>query len=281
MRLPQLPHTIAHSVLDQSGADAIGRTIAERPSRFRLDRRAPRQFNKCHDVGAERGTGGKLARPTARRRRYQSRPNWNPFWGRDGRDGLAARGRAYCDQSNRSRKPKAGKPRKRVGHRRRGQLEHRRLRDGYQRQSRHNGQFQDRYGFDELQDRHLPPRLLRRHGRPKGRYDPAHWPAESAGAPARRDDRRRSMPATGPFRPPGTVPPDAVSGVYIAKLTRQDGISGENQIPFIVRDDSSHSDVVFQTVGRDLAGLQRMGRSKFLRRQRTRDGSRLRAAPTR
>ena len=43
------------------------------------------------------------------------------------------------------------------------------------------------------------------------------------------------------------VPTDAVSGVYIAKLTRQDGVSGENQIPFIVRDDSSHSDVVFQT----------------------------------
>src|SRR5882672_6825363 len=43
------------------------------------------------------------------------------------------------------------------------------------------------------------------------------------------------------------VPADAVSGVYIAKLTRQDGTAGENQIPFIVRDDSSHSDVLFQT----------------------------------
>ena len=43
------------------------------------------------------------------------------------------------------------------------------------------------------------------------------------------------------------IPADAVSGVYIAKLVRQDGTSGENQIPFIVRDDSSHSDVIFQT----------------------------------
>jgi len=43
------------------------------------------------------------------------------------------------------------------------------------------------------------------------------------------------------------VPGDAVSGVYIAKLTRLDGVAGENQIPFIVRDDSSKSDVVFQT----------------------------------
>ena len=35
------------------------------------------------------------------------------------------------------------------------------------------------------------------------------------------------------------VPADAVSGVYIAKLTRLDGTAGENQIPFIVRDDSA------------------------------------------
>ncbi|WP_307147285.1 N,N-dimethylformamidase beta subunit family domain-containing protein, partial [Rhizobium tibeticum] len=44
-----------------------------------------------------------------------------------------------------------------------------------------------------------------------------------------------------------TVPEDAASGVYIAKLVRQDGTFGENHIPFIVRDDDSHSDIVFQT----------------------------------
>lgn len=43
------------------------------------------------------------------------------------------------------------------------------------------------------------------------------------------------------------VPTDAVSGVYIAKLVRQDGTPGQNHIPFIVRDDSSQSDIVFQT----------------------------------
>ena len=43
------------------------------------------------------------------------------------------------------------------------------------------------------------------------------------------------------------IPSDAVSGVYIAKLVREDGTQGENQIPFIVRDDASHSDIVFQT----------------------------------
>lgn len=43
------------------------------------------------------------------------------------------------------------------------------------------------------------------------------------------------------------VPADAVSGVYIAKLVRQDGTAGQNHIPFIVRDDSSQSDIIFQT----------------------------------
>ncbi|WP_046864563.1 DUF4082 domain-containing protein [Microvirga massiliensis] len=44
-----------------------------------------------------------------------------------------------------------------------------------------------------------------------------------------------------------TVPTTAVSGVYIAKLVRQDGVSGASLIPFIVRDDNSQSDIIFQT----------------------------------
>ena len=43
-----------------------------------------------------------------------------------------------------------------------------------------------------------------------------------------------------------TVPTTAVSGVYIAHLNRNDG-QGDSQIPFVVRDDASHSDVVVQT----------------------------------
>jgi hypothetical protein len=43
------------------------------------------------------------------------------------------------------------------------------------------------------------------------------------------------------------VPADAVSGVYIAKLVREDGTFGENLVPFIVRDDGGHSDIVLQT----------------------------------
>jgi hypothetical protein len=43
------------------------------------------------------------------------------------------------------------------------------------------------------------------------------------------------------------IPADAVSGIYIAKLVREDGTAGENHIPFIVRDSASTADIVFQT----------------------------------
>ncbi len=44
-----------------------------------------------------------------------------------------------------------------------------------------------------------------------------------------------------------TIPADAVSGVYFAKLVREDGTAGQSMVPFIVRDDGSTSDIVFQT----------------------------------
>ncbi|HEY9474960.1 MAG TPA: N,N-dimethylformamidase beta subunit family domain-containing protein, partial [Mycobacteriales bacterium] len=42
------------------------------------------------------------------------------------------------------------------------------------------------------------------------------------------------------------VPATAVSGIYIAHITRTD-TGGDNHIVFVVRDDSSHSDLLFQT----------------------------------
>jgi Domain of unknown function (DUF4082)/Bacterial Ig-like domain/Bacterial Ig domain len=44
-----------------------------------------------------------------------------------------------------------------------------------------------------------------------------------------------------------TVPTNLVSGVYFADIVRTDGTSDANQIPFVVRDDSSHSDILFET----------------------------------
>jgi hypothetical protein len=43
------------------------------------------------------------------------------------------------------------------------------------------------------------------------------------------------------------VPADATSGVYFAKLVREDGVAGRNHIYFVVRDDNGQSDLVFQT----------------------------------
>ncbi|PSL56232.1 uncharacterized protein DUF4082 [Saccharothrix carnea] len=43
------------------------------------------------------------------------------------------------------------------------------------------------------------------------------------------------------------VPADAVSGVYLAKLVRQDGVAGASHIPFVVRADGTQHDLVFQT----------------------------------
>ncbi|WP_440107867.1 DUF4082 domain-containing protein [Streptosporangium sp. H16] len=43
------------------------------------------------------------------------------------------------------------------------------------------------------------------------------------------------------------VPADAVSGVYIANLIREDGTSGASQMIFVVRDDEGGSDLLFQT----------------------------------
>ena len=43
------------------------------------------------------------------------------------------------------------------------------------------------------------------------------------------------------------VPADAVSGVYLAKLVRQDGVAGASHIPFVVRADGTQHDIAFQT----------------------------------
>jgi hypothetical protein len=54
------------------------------------------------------------------------------------------------------------------------------------------------------------------------------------------------------------VPADAVSGVYVAKLTRPD-TGGENHILFIVRDDDGGSDLIFQTADTTWQAYNRYG----------------------
>ena len=43
------------------------------------------------------------------------------------------------------------------------------------------------------------------------------------------------------------MPADAVSGIYFAKLVREDQASEGSHIVFVVRDDDGHSNLLFQT----------------------------------
>ncbi|MEO9238284.1 MAG: N,N-dimethylformamidase beta subunit family domain-containing protein, partial [Jatrophihabitantaceae bacterium] len=60
-----------------------------------------------------------------------------------------------------------------------------------------------------------------------------------------------------------TVPSTAVSGVYIAKLTKTDGSGGASHITFVVRNDASTSDVVYQTSDETWQAYNRYGGSDF------------------
>ena len=56
-----------------------------------------------------------------------------------------------------------------------------------------------------------------------------------------------------------TVPSTAVSGLYLAHLKRDDTSTGNGSlIPFVVRNDASHSDILFQTDDETLAGVQHL-----------------------
>ncbi len=61
------------------------------------------------------------------------------------------------------------------------------------------------------------------------------------------------------------VPNDAVSGVYFAKAVREDGTSTglASHIFFIVRDDSSHSDILFQTADTTWQAYNNYGGNSF------------------
>ena len=58
------------------------------------------------------------------------------------------------------------------------------------------------------------------------------------------------------------VPADAVSGVYLAKLTRPD-TGGASHIPFVVRDDARQTEVLFQTSDTTWQAYNRYGGASF------------------
>ena len=55
------------------------------------------------------------------------------------------------------------------------------------------------------------------------------------------------------------VPADAVSGIYFAKLVRDDAASGGSHIYFVVRDDDGQSDLLFQTMDTTWQAYNRYG----------------------
>jgi hypothetical protein len=67
---------------------------------------------------------------------------------------------------------------------------------------------------------------------------------------------------------PWAVPVTANSAVYFAHLVRQDTTSGENYIPFVVRDDETQHDIVFQTSDMTWHAYNGWGRYSPLRRGR-------------
>ena len=52
---------------------------------------------------------------------------------------------------------------------------------------------------------------------------------------------------TGACRRAGRCRRDAVSGIYLAKLVREDGTAGSSHMVFVVRDDDGRSELLFQT----------------------------------
>ena len=134
-----------------------------------------------------------------------------------------------------------------------------------------HGQLQGQHAVDRLPDRHLSPRLLRRPRRAPGRDRAAvgDAAAEPAGLPDRRRRPAWSTAATGPCRRRGACRPTAVSGIYFAKLVREDPEDGRaSHIVFVVRDDTGALRPPLPDLGHDLAGLQPLRRQQPLRRHR-------------
>ena len=62
------------------------------------------------------------------------------------------------------------------------------------------------------------------------------------------------------------VPADAVSGIYFAKLVRTDGTNQSSHIFFVVREDASTSDLLFQTSDTTWQAYNDLRRKQLLRR---------------
>ncbi len=134
--------------------------------------------------------------------------------------------------------------------------------------------FKIKTNSNELPDRDLPPGLLRRHGCAKRSTTIQHTGCRTSRTPLR--DATTGLVDAGNWAVSASwdVPADAVSGVYIAKLVRQDGDIRREPHPVHRAGRQQPERHHLPDRGHDVASLQRMGRSEFLWRQRPRDGPR-------
>ena len=81
-----------------------------------------------------------------------------------------------------------------------------------------------------------------------------------------------STAATGRRSASWAVPADAVSGIYFAKLVREDGNPGASHVVFVVRDDDGALGPAVPDVRHHLAGLQPLRRQQPVHRRPARPG---------
>ena len=151
-------------------------------------------------------------------------------------------------QSDRAGEPEAGHASERVADRPwSGFHDDPGLHHQHQHECWRDGRFQDQQsnGQCELPDQHLPVGLLRRRWR-HARHTIQHQSTTAIVQPNRSTDPATGLVDAGNWQVTDswTVPTDAMSGVYVANIV--DG-SQVFQIPFIIKDGSSNSDIVFQT----------------------------------
>ena len=172
--------------------------------------------------------------------------------------GTERAGRAVRSEPDRLRERKAGQPAERMGCRRRGRPEHPGLRDRHQRQPRRNGPLQD-------QDRlHRPTTSTSTGWATTAATAPARSPRSSPRRACRRPSRPADEEASTGLIDCGNwaesaswaVPADAVSGIYFAKLVRDDQPSEGSHIIFVVRDDDRPLRSALSDIRHDLGGLQ-------------------------
>ena len=155
-----------------------------------------------------------------------------------------------AQRPGRLRELQAGQPPNGLGRPGRGRPLHPGLRHRHQRQPRRDRPLQDDTPTDDLALRHLPPRLLRRRRRPPRSRTVSRrgvpLPQEPAGLPHRRRHRPRRLRQLGRVGVLGGARRRGLRRLH-RPARRAPTPAAQSHIVFVVRNDASHSDMLFQT----------------------------------